>query len=172
MSSSSSSETKTPRNSAGNRDRAVNVSQIFDAINENFTKLVNESAKVQPQYAQAVSNLQQEYIEAVKNAIQTTTSIQKQLANSNNNFSNVIVSDSAAPFVQGLVAQSTEFTNNLIRLTDINNQLTINAINAMRENVKNYSRTVEAAANYNTNLAEAWVSSASSLQQQFTPSRQ
>jgi hypothetical protein len=167
-----SSETKTSRSSSSNRDRSVSVTQIFDATSENFTKLVNESARVQPQYAQAVSNLQQEYIEAVKNAIQTTTSIQKQLANSNSNFSNVVVSDSAAPFVQGLVAQSTEFTNNLIRLTDINNQLTINALNALRENVKNYSRTVEAAANYNANLAEAWVSSTSSIQQQFTPSRQ
>ena len=39
---------------------SINVSQIVDAANENVTKLVNESSKVQPQYAQAISNLQQE----------------------------------------------------------------------------------------------------------------
>ena len=36
---------------------AGNVTHIVDAVNENFTKLVNEAGKVQPQYAQAISNL-------------------------------------------------------------------------------------------------------------------
>ena len=31
---------------------------LFDVASENFTKLINESAKVQPEYAQAISNLQ------------------------------------------------------------------------------------------------------------------
>jgi hypothetical protein len=149
---------------------AVNVTHIFDVANENFTKLVNEAAKVQPQYAQAISNLQQEYIEAVKNAIQTTTSVEKQFANSNpSNFNNVVVSDTAAaPYIEGFVKQSNDFTNNVIRIADINNQLTINALNALRENVKNSSRTVEATAEFNSNLAKAWTATYSSVQQQFT----
>ena len=147
---------------------AVNVTHVFDVANENFTKLVNESAKVQPQYAQAISNLQQEYIEAVRNAIQTITSVEKQYANSNSKFNNVIISDTAAPYIQGFVKQSNDFTNNIIRMADINNQLAINALNAVRENVKNYNRTVEATAEFNSNLAKAWGSSYSSVQQQFT----
>jgi hypothetical protein len=140
---------------------------LFDVANENFTKLINESAKVQPEYAQAISNLQQEYIEASRNAIQTTTSVQKQFANSNSNFNNLIVSDTAAPYIQGLIKQSNDSTNNIIRMADINHQLTINVLNALRENVKNYSRTVEATAEFNSNLAKAWASSYSSIQHQF-----
>ena len=140
---------------------------LFDVANENFTKLINESAKVQPEYAQAISNLQQEYIEASRNAIQTTTSVQKQFANSNSNFNNLIVSDTAAPYIQGLIKQSNDSTNNIIRMADINHQLTINVLNALRENVKNYSRTVEATAEFNSNLAKAWASSYSSVQHQF-----
>jgi hypothetical protein len=150
---------------------AVNISHIFDAANANFTRLVNESAKVQPLYAQAVSNLQQEYIDVVRTAVQRTTSIQKQLANSNSNFNNAIISDAAAPYLQDAVRQSNDFTNNLIRVADINNQLTINTLNAQRENVKNYSKMVEDIAAYNSNLANAWASSSSSFRQQFTPSR-
>jgi hypothetical protein len=147
---------------------AVNITHIFDVANENFTKLANEAAKVQPQYAQAISNLQQEYIEAVKNAIQTTTSVEKQFTNSNtSNFNNIVVSDTAAPYIQGFVKQSNDFTNNVIRMTDINNQLTINALNALRENVKNSSRTVETIAEFNSNLAKAWTTTYSSVQQQF-----
>jgi phosphoribosylanthranilate isomerase len=151
---------------------AVNVTHVFDVANENFTKLVNESAKVQPQYAQAISNLQQEYIEAVRNAIQTITSVEKQYANSNSKFNNVIISDTAAPYIQGFVKQSNDFTNNIIRMADINNQLAINALNALRENVKNYNRTVEATAEFNSNMARAWATSYSVVQQQFATRRE
>jgi hypothetical protein len=147
---------------------ASNVTHIVDAANENFTKLVNEAGKVQPHYAQAISNLQQEYIEVVRNAIQTITSVEKQFANSNSgNFNNVAVSDTAAPYVQGFVKQSNDFTNNIIKIADINNQLTINALNALRENMKNFSRTVEASAEFNSNIARALATSYSAVQQQF-----
>ncbi|MPZ07569.1 MAG: hypothetical protein GEU26_14335 [Nitrososphaeraceae archaeon] len=150
----------------------INVSQIVDATNENVTKLINESSKVQPQYAQAISNLQQEYIDALRNAIQRTFSVQKQLVTSNSNFNNFAVPDAAAPYVQGLVKQSDDLINNFISVADINNQLTINALNVLRENVKNFSRTVEAAAEYNSNLAKSWASSYPSFQpQQFTASK-
>jgi hypothetical protein len=174
MSSSSSSESKRSRDSTSSTTDAavINVAQIFDAANENFIKLANEYAKVQPEYVQAVSNLQQEYIEAVRNAIQTTLSVQKQIAHSNTKLDSPVIPEAATSYVQGLVKRSNDFTDNLIRITEINNQLRINAVNMLRENVKNYSRTVEAAAEYNSNLAKAWTSSYQSFQQQFTSSRQ
>ena len=162
----STSENKTSKDSI-KITKDVNVT-LFDVANENFTKLVNQSAKVQPEYAQAISNLQREYIEASRNAIQTTTSVQKQFANSNSGLNNVIISDTTAPYIQNLVKQSNDFTNNIVRMTDINNQVTINVLNALRENVKNYSKTVETTAEFNSNLAKAWTSSYSSVQQQFT----
>lgn len=147
---------------------AVNVALIFYVANENFTKLVNEAAKVQLQYAQAISNLEQEYIEAARNAIQTITSVEKQFANSNSsNFNNVVVSDAAAPYIQGIEKQSNEFTNNIIRMADISSQLTINSLNALREGVKDSSRTVEATAEFSVNMAKAWAMSYSAVQQQF-----
>lgn len=161
--------TNTTKDAAATAAAAVNVTHIVDAASENFIKLVNEAGKVQPQYAQAISNLQQEYIEAVRNAIQTMTSVEKQFANSSNsgNFNNVAVSDTAAPYVQGFVKQSNDFTNNIIRIADINNQLTINALNALRENLKNASRTIEATSEFNSNIARAWATSYSAVQQQF-----
>lgn len=170
----SSTENKTSKATAATAATAAfNITHIVDAVSENFTKMVNEAGKVQPHYAQAISNLQQEYIEAVRNAIQTITSVEKQFANSNSsNFNNVVVSDTAAPYVQGFVKQSNDFTNNIIRITDISNQLTINALNALRENVKNASRTVEATSEFNSNIAGAWATSYSAVQQQFATRRQ
>jgi hypothetical protein len=162
--------TNTTKDAAATGPAAINVAHMVEAANENFVKLVNEAGKVQPQYAQAISNLQQEYVEAVRNAIRTITSVEKQFANSNGgSFNNVMISDTTAPYIQGFVKQSNDFTNNIIRIADINNQLTINAINALRENMKNSSRAVEAAAEFNSSLAQAWTTSASVVQQQFVP---
>lgn len=150
---------------------SLNVYQIVETANENVTKLVNETSKVQPQYAQAISNLQQEYIDALRNAIQRTFSVQKQFFTSNSNYFGV--SEPAAPYVQSLVKQSEDITNNFVSVADTNNQLAINALNVLRENVKNFSRTVEAAAEYNSNLAKSWASTYPTFQpQQFTSGRQ
>ena len=163
----SKSNTSTAKDAAA-APAVVNVALIFYVANENFTKLVNEAAKVQLQYAQAISNLEQEYIEAARNAIQTITSVEKQFANSNSsNFNNVVVSDAAAPYIQGIEKQSNDFTNNIIRMADISSQLTINSLNALREGVKDSSRTVEATAEFNANMAKAWAMSYSAVQQQF-----
>lgn len=169
-----SSESKKSKDSTATSTNAtINVSQIVDAANQNVTKLVNESSKVQPQYAQAISNLQQEYIDTLRNAIQRAFSVQRQLVAGNNNFNNFVVPEAAAPYFQGLVKQSDDLTNNFINVADISNQLTINALNVLRENVKNFSRTVEAAAEYNSNLARSWASSVPTFQpQQFTTGRQ
>jgi phosphoribosylanthranilate isomerase len=169
----STAENKTSKSSTSTAKDAtapavVNVAPIFDVANENFTKLVNEAAKVQLQCVQAISNLEQDYIEAARNVIQTITSVEKQFTNSNSsNFNNVVISDTAAPYIQGIVKQSNDFTNNIIRMADISNQLTINSLNALREGVKDSSRTVEATAEFNTNVAKAWAISYSTVQQQF-----
>ena len=50
----STSENKTSKDST-KTTKDVNVT-LFDVASENFTKLVNQSAKIQPEYAQAISN--------------------------------------------------------------------------------------------------------------------
>jgi hypothetical protein len=39
---------------------------------------------------------------------------------------------------------------------NINNQLTINALEAARENLKIYNKTIDAMTEFNTNAAKAW----------------
>lgn len=145
----------------------LDVTQLFETADENFTKFVNEFAKAQPEYAQAISNLQQEYLDVTRETIKIGTSVQKQLINSSN--SNTIeLPATTAPFVQRFISQSKDFTNNMIGIMDFNAQFAINALNSTRENLKNNIRLVKAAAEYNSNIANAWVSSLSSFQKQFT----
>jgi hypothetical protein len=124
------------------------ATHVFDTVKENFVRAVDQMASVQPQYSQAFSNLQLDYIQTAKNVIQNTISAQKQLVG---NF-NVPVS---TPYTEQLTRQTNEITNNTLRAVGINNQLVINAVDAARENLKIYNRTVDAITEYGTNIAKA-----------------
>jgi CHASE3 domain sensor protein len=148
-----------------NTIRSSDTRDFYDTIRENSIKIVDEVARVQPQYSQSISNLQLDSIQAMKNAIHTTFSAQKHLTDSNPGAWNS--APSTTPFTEQFVKQSNEITNNTIRAVGINNQLTINALDATRENLKIYNRTIDAVTEFNTNAAKAWNSFFTTQQQQM-----
>src|SRR5919109_2068414 len=80
------------------------AASIFDTVRENFVRTVDQIVNVQPQYSQAFSNLQLDYIQTVKNMIQNTISAQKQLVG---NFNIIPVS---TPYTEQFTRQSNEIT--------------------------------------------------------------
>jgi hypothetical protein len=133
---------------------------VIEAVRDNFIRTVDEVAKVQPQYLQSISNLQLDYIQTTKNMIQTAFSAQKQVAST--------VNMPSTPYTDLFARQASEMTNNAVRAIGINNQLTINALDAARENLKIYNRTVDAVTDFGTNVAKAWTAFYTQAQQQFT----
>ena len=128
-----------------NSVRTVDTQDIYDTVKNNFLRSIDEIVKVQPQYSQSISNLQLDYIQTIKNTIQTTISAQKQLIGGLN-------IQLAAPNTELFTKQSNEITNNAIRAVAINNELIINAFEAARENLKIYNRTVDSVTEFNTNV--------------------
>jgi len=138
------------------------ASHIFDTVRENFVRAVDQMASVQPQYLQAFSNLQLDYIQTAKNVIQNTISAQKQLAGSWN------MPVSTTPYTEQFTRQTNEITNNTLSVVGINNQLVINAIDAARENLKVYNRTVDVVTEFSNNIANACAAFSAAAQQQFS----
>ena len=138
------------------------VQDVYDTMKQNFIKTIDEMAKMQPQCSQSISNLQLDYIQSIKNLVQTAISSQKQIAE-NANWNIVTTS----PYTEQLTKQSNEITNNAIRAVNINNQLTINTLDAARDNLKIYDRTIDSLTEFSTNVAKAWASFFSAQQQQF-----
>jgi hypothetical protein len=136
------------------------ASEVYDIVKENVIRVIDEMAKVQPQYAQSISNLQLDCIQTAKNTLQTVFSVQKQIAGN----LNIAV---PGTYTDQFAKQTNDFTSNLIRTVGTNNQLTINALDAARENVKIYSKTVDAITEFNTNVVKAWTSLYSAQHQQF-----
>ena len=139
------------------------ATHVFDTVKENFVRALDEMAKVQPQYSQAFSNLQLDYVQTAKNVIQNIFSAQKQLVGS----WNIMPVSTTTPYTEQFTRQANEITNNALRAVDINNQLAINAVDAARENLKIYNRTVDAVTEFSTNIAKACTAfSAAAAQQQ------
>ena len=133
-------------------------SEVTDIVRDNTLRIVDEVAKVQPQFAQSISNLQLDNIQTVRSMIQTAFANQKEVALATN--------VAQAPHVSEQIAkQSAEVTNNIVRSIGIFNQLSINALDSARENVKIYSRTVDAVADFNNNILKTWASYWSQQQQ-------
>ena len=138
-----------------------NATHVFDTVKENFVRAVDEMAKVQPQYSQAFSNLQLDFIQTTKNIIQNTISSQKQFIGSWN------IMPVSTPYREQFIRQTNEITNNALRAVDINNQLAINALDLARENLRIYNRTVDAVTEFGTNIAKTCTAfSAAAAQQQ------
>ena len=140
---------------------STEAANIYDTVSQNSIRIVDEFTKAQPQYTQSVSNLQLDCIAAAKNIIQNMTSAQKTLASNGN------VPIVTPPYTNEFVKQSNEITENIVKAIHINNQLTVNAINAAAENFRTLNRTIESVTEFNTSAAKAWNSFLTVQQQQF-----
>lgn len=138
----------------------VSTNEVIDTLRDNSLRIADEVAKIQPQFAQSISNLGLDYVQTVRSMIQTAFSNQKQVASTLNTPQFPQVSEQIAK-------QSAEITNNVISSVGIFNQLSVNGLDAARENVKIYNRTVDAVTDFNNNLLKTWTSYWSAQQQQF-----
>jgi hypothetical protein len=126
------------------------VTNLYDTVEQNSIRIVDEFTKTQPQYIQSISNLQHDYVAAGKNTIQNMVSLQKMVA-SNVNFPIV-----TPQYTDEFVKRSNEITENIVSALRINNQLTVNAVNAAAENFRTFNRTFDSVKEFNTSAAKAW----------------
>ena len=138
---------------------AQDSSEIFDTYKQGVLKVTEEVSKFQPQYAQSISNLQQEYIQLTKEYVNKVFAAQRNWAGSNVTSTSTTFPTSAyAPYADQFRRQSNEITAQALSVFDTSNQLAINAINAARENVKLYGKAMDAVTEFNNNVAHAWSS--------------
>ncbi len=127
----------------------IKTNIVVDAFRENTLRIIDEMAKGNPYYAQALSNLELDFVHAAKNFTRTAFEAQNHLLQSFNLPQFPQVSDVVA-------RQSTDATTNFIKAIDVCNQLTVKAIDAARENTKIFNATVDRMVDYNTKLLGAW----------------
>lgn len=141
-------------------ESATKTNEVIDTVRSNTLRIADEVAKAQPQFAQSISNLQLDYLQTVKNIIETGFANQKQIV------SILSPTPPIAQISEPITRQSTEIANNVIHSVGILHQLSVNALDAARENVKIYNRTVDAVTDFSNNILKTWTSYWSIQQQQ------
>lgn len=134
------------------------VSKLYDAVNENLIKTVDELAKVQPKYGQSIHNTILAQIHTIKNVIHNTILAQKQLASGWN---------IPVAYTEEFVKESDEITKNILNAIDVNNEIAVKSLDAITENFKTFNRTIDSFTEFNINTAKTWNSIYSAQQQQF-----
>ena len=147
------------------KETATENVEVLDTYKENMLRTIDEISKYQPKYAQAISNLQQDYLQVTKDTITKTFAIQKSWYRNTgkNSFTPI-----ANPYAEQYRKQSDEATSQAFHVFDTSNQLAIDSLNASRENIKLYSKTVETVIEYNANMADTWSNYFTSAQKQYS----
>ena len=146
-----SNEKEEYRKNSNYQTQNVNTDDFYNIIKEDTNKIVNEFARSQPTYIQAISNLQMRYIEATKNIINSTLGFQKQLFET-------LDYNSSTTYTRQLGKQSNEITNNIIEFNTINNKFISNVLEVAGDGIKNYTKTLDTIVKFNANVFDQWYS--------------
>src|SRR6476619_7087727 len=156
-----------PKETAQSNPILQDSSEIFDTYKQGVLKVTEELSKFQPQYVQMISNLQQEYIQLTKEFVNKVFAAQRNWAGSNvTSTSTTFPSWTYAPYVEQFRRQSNEIAAQALSVFHTSNQLAINALNAVRENMKLYGKAIDAMIEFNNNVANTRSSFFTSAQRQ------
>jgi len=123
--------------------------EIYTVFKQNIDKYFDEVEKTTPQYLQSITNLQQEYTAAWKNAIESVISLQQEFvtkAGINTNIPAVVVK---------LINDTTE---EMIKARTVQNKVVLAAIDTTKQNVKTFNDNAKAFAELNENVLQSWIS--------------
>ena len=123
--------------------------EIYTVFKQNIDKYFDGVEKTTPQYLQSITNLQQEYTAAWKNAIESVISLQQEFATKagiNTNVPAVVVK---------LINDTTE---EMIKARTVQNKVVLAAIDTTKQNVKTFNDNAKAFAELNENVLQSWIS--------------
>ena len=122
---------------------------IFSVYQQNVDKFFNGIRTSVPQYHQAITNVQQEFIQAYENIADSAVSLQKEYAKKAGIAANI-------PEASIKVIQDT--TEEVVKATSIQNQVTLATIDATQQNIKTFNDNAKSFAELNRNILQSWIS--------------
>ncbi len=122
---------------------------IFAVYQQNVDKYFNGIKQSVPRYHQSVTNVQQEYLDAVENVINSTIDLQKDFATKAGITTNV-------PSASLKVIRDT--TEEIVKAYDVQNKVALAAIDSAQQNIKTFNENAKAFADLNKNIAQSWIS--------------
>lgn len=134
------------------KQESKDTANVIEKVQDNVNVIASEISKLQLQYAQSLSNLQNQYIENTRNVIQNALSFQKTYSNNWDNW------DKWTPAIYSdqIKTQTSEIGKNYAKSINIGNQVAINSMELVTENIKSYTRSLAMYEEFNRNVIQSW----------------
>lgn len=129
--------------------------EIFAVYKQNIDKFFDDVEKSLPQYLQSITNLQQEYTEAWKNAFDSAVSLQQEYATKSGLNTNV---------PSAYIKMVNDATEEIIKARSVQNKIALATIDVARQNLKSFNDSTKAFSELNENMLQSWISA-------WTPTR-
>ncbi len=130
-------------------ETTTNSKDVFSVCQENVDKLFNGIRQSVPQYHQSITNVQQEYLQAYENVIDSTITLQKEY---------VKKAGIAANIPEATLKVIHDTTEEFVKAASIQNQITLATIDATQQNIKTFNDNAKSFADLNKNILQSWIS--------------
>jgi len=132
-----------------NETTQANPKDLFSICQENMDKIFNGIKQSVPQYHQSITNVQQEYLQAYENVVDSGMSLQKEYVKKAGIISNI-------PEATLKVIHDT--TEEFLKAASIQNQVALATIDATQQNIKTFNDNAKLFADLNKNILQSWIS--------------
>jgi len=132
-----------------NETTTRNSKDAFSVYQENIDKLFNGVKQSVPQYHQSITNVQQEYLQAYENIVDSTITLQKEYVKKAGIKTNI-------PEATLKVIHDT--TEEFVKAASIQNQVALATIDATQQNIKTFNDNAKSFADLNRNILQSWIS--------------
>jgi hypothetical protein len=126
-----------------------NQKDIFAVYQQNVDKYFSGIKQSVPRYHQSITNVQQEYLDAVENVINSTIALQKDYA------TKAGITTNMPSAVLKVIRDTTE---EVVKAYDVQNKVALAAIDSAQQNIKTFNENTKAFADLNKNLVQSWIS--------------
>lgn len=122
---------------------------VYDVTEQNVDKFFNGIKQHVPRYHQSVTNVQQEYLDAFENVINSSITLQKEFARKAGITTNV---------PEAALKAIKDTTEEIVKINSMQNQIALAAIDATQQNIKTFNDNTKAFADLNKNIVQSWIS--------------
>ena len=127
----------------------VNSKDIFSVYQENVDKMFNGVKQSVPLYHQSITNVQQEYLQAFENMVDSSIAIQKEF---------VIKAGIASDVPSTTLKVIDDTTEEFVKASSIQNQIVLASIDATQQNIKTFNDNAKSFVELNKNILQSWIS--------------
>ncbi len=132
-----------------NEQTQGNPKDAFSVYQQNVDKLFTSIKQSVPQYHQSITNVQQEYLQAYENIVDSTIGLQKEYAKR---------IGMGANLPENTIMVIHDSTEEIAKATSIQNQIVLATIDATQQNIKTFNDNAKSFAELNKNILQSWIS--------------